>query len=216
MPTWAFDFTGRVREIHNRHIKIEKQLSEHLDDQSGQRHVLALARYLDTDEEIMLKIRYDLNPEQFDIEDLKESREDADMMFLHEADGVENVYAIHHGPRYITHVTQPAGQEMPYPDGWADFPITSRVPGDDDVAEISGELTHLRQNGKVFYTQDQGALRYDVQNDKLYFVDFTHMSLIDPNYGNWTSITPDTTFVTGFNLWSHSHLRRAKEIAKIK
>ncbi|XHG03716.1 hypothetical protein AWENTII_007009 [Aspergillus wentii] len=140
MPTCAFDFTGRVREIHNRHVKIEKQLSEHLDDQSGQRHVLALARYLDTDEEIMLKIRYDLNPEQFDIEDLKESREDADMMFLHEADGVENVYAIHHGPRYITYVTQPAGQEMPYPDGWADFLITSRVPGD-DVAEISGELT---------------------------------------------------------------------------
>lgn len=57
--SWAFDFTGRIRKINKRPVKIEKQLKEIEDPRYSQRHVMALAQYLGGDQEpIMLKIRY--------------------------------------------------------------------------------------------------------------------------------------------------------------
>lgn len=59
-PFWAFNFTGRTRKIEKRPIKIEKQLTEIDDPEYSQRHVMALAQYLDGEQEpIMLKIRYE-------------------------------------------------------------------------------------------------------------------------------------------------------------
>lgn len=59
MPIWDFEFTDRLRKINQRGVKIEEQLTEFLNIRFGQRHVLTLARYLDTNEDIMLKIRYE-------------------------------------------------------------------------------------------------------------------------------------------------------------
>ena len=59
-PFWAFNFTGRTRKIEKRPIKIKKQLTEIDDPEYSQRHVMALAQYLDGEQEpIMLKIRYE-------------------------------------------------------------------------------------------------------------------------------------------------------------
>lgn len=59
MPPWAFDFTDRFGPIGDRTVLIEKQLTEITDLKFAQRHVLALARYMDNGEEIMLKIRHE-------------------------------------------------------------------------------------------------------------------------------------------------------------
>lgn len=57
-PRWNYDFTGRGRHIKKRPVQFEKQLTEVLFPTYAQQHVLTLARYLDTDEAIMVKIRY--------------------------------------------------------------------------------------------------------------------------------------------------------------
>ena len=59
MAPWAFDFTDRFGPIGDRTVLIEKQLTEITDHKFAQRHVLALARYMDNGEEIMLKIRHE-------------------------------------------------------------------------------------------------------------------------------------------------------------
>ena len=57
---FAFNFTGRIRKIDKRPIKIEKQLTEIHAPRYSQRHVMALGQYLDGNQEpIMLKIRYE-------------------------------------------------------------------------------------------------------------------------------------------------------------
>ncbi|ODM19552.1 hypothetical protein SI65_04536 [Aspergillus cristatus] len=61
MP-WAFDLSNKQGLIDDQPIRIEKQLTEVADLKYGQRHVLALAHNMDTGDEIILKIRYDLNP----------------------------------------------------------------------------------------------------------------------------------------------------------
>lgn len=58
-PRWNYDFTGRDRHIKKRPVQFEKQLTEVLFPSYAQQHVLTLARYLDTDEPIMVKIRYE-------------------------------------------------------------------------------------------------------------------------------------------------------------
>ncbi|KAI9925068.1 hypothetical protein MW887_006476 [Aspergillus wentii] len=172
MPIWDFESTIGLRKINQRSVKIEEQLIESLNIRFGQRHVLTLARYLDTNEDIMLKIRYDVNSKSFNIEDPKATRGKVDVMFIREVEAVEAVHTINHGPRYIDHATQPAGQTFPYPDGWADLLVMSRVPGN-NVAEIADQLSfeqlesirqkpavileHLRKNGKGLYEQDPAS-----------------------------------------------------------
>lgn len=56
----AYDFNNRILEMKNeRPILIEEQLTEVTDQKFGQRHILALARYMDNEEEIMVKIRHE-------------------------------------------------------------------------------------------------------------------------------------------------------------
>lgn len=59
MPEWKFDLTGRVRTIHGRPIRIQEQLTELSDPRYSERQVLTLARYMDTNQPIMLKIHYE-------------------------------------------------------------------------------------------------------------------------------------------------------------
>ncbi|XHG08597.1 hypothetical protein AWENTII_011688 [Aspergillus wentii] len=182
MPKWAFDFTGRTPIIEDRPIKIEKQLTEETIGMFGQRQVLTLARYMDTNQPVMVKIRYDLNPKHFNLQNPKQVRKDAKEDFMNEWEGVETVQKIGHGPEYIDHFMQKARPSFPYPNGKVYFLILSRVPGE-NVAEIYKELSfeqlesirrqiayileHMRQDDWALSEQDPNFLRYDREQDKL-------------------------------------------------
>ncbi|OJJ31244.1 hypothetical protein ASPWEDRAFT_176334 [Aspergillus wentii DTO 134E9] len=220
MPEWSFDFTSRIRKINKRPIKVEKQLREDTCDSFGVRHVLTLARYLDTDEEVMLKIRYDLDPKTYDIEDVEENREEVEQDFWNEIDGVNIVHEIGHGPGYIDHVSQPAGPRFPYPNGWVDFIVMSRVPGEnlediyrglsrDQLESIREQLAfifeHMRQNCAALGIQNPRFLQYDRQNDKVYIVDFSSLCIIDPSHPSSKPITVNDAWVLEFGMWPKSH-----------
>ena len=59
MPNWIFDMKDIVLTVTNRHIQIEEQLNEVEWEDLKQRHVLAVGRYMDTRERVLLKIRYE-------------------------------------------------------------------------------------------------------------------------------------------------------------
>jgi hypothetical protein len=74
-----------------------------------------------------------LRPESFGIRDqeyLQTMRERADDDYLEEVKLVEDVAEIGHGPAYLAHVTQRAGDMFPYPDGTVNFIIMTRVSGE--------------------------------------------------------------------------------------
>ncbi|RHZ62615.1 hypothetical protein CDV55_104452 [Aspergillus turcosus] len=227
MTDWKFDLTGRVRTILGRPIRIEEQLSELDDERYSERQVLTLARYMDTDEPIMLKIRYELRtdsfwglrPKNYGItgkEYLETIRQRADDDYLEEIKLVEDVEEIGHGPAYLAHASQRAGEMFPYPDGAVNFIIMTRVPGE-NVARIFETLSyeqlesirrqlafileHMRQRWFVLSTQSPHFLRYDRATDKLYIVDYTYMHVTDPNHDRCKPITVDSMFVLAFDIW---------------
>jgi len=59
MSTWALDLTGFVRNINDRDIQIEEQLTETTVNEFAQRHVLSLVRCLDANEPIVLEVCYE-------------------------------------------------------------------------------------------------------------------------------------------------------------
>jgi hypothetical protein len=63
MPTWMFDFTGRIEKLRrggqSKDIIIEEQLTEVENEFNAQRYALVLARRLDSGHRVMLKIRYE-------------------------------------------------------------------------------------------------------------------------------------------------------------
>ncbi|RHZ65507.1 uncharacterized protein CDV56_107707 [Aspergillus thermomutatus] len=219
MSDWRFDLTNRVRIIWGRPIRIEEQLTEVPDPRYAEIQVLTLARYEDTNEPIMLKIRYELRPESFDIRDqayLQTMRERAQEDYLEEVKLVEDVEEIGHGPAYLSHVTQRAGEMFPYPDGIVNFIIMSRVPGE-NVARIfltlsnqqlesirrqlAITLEHMRQRMFVLAHQSPHFLQYDRATDKLYIVDFSYMSFTNPDDPRSQPITIDHMYVLGFDIW---------------
>ena len=54
-----FDMKDIVLTVTNRHIQIEEQLNEVEWEDLKQRHVLAVGRYMDTRERVLLEIRYE-------------------------------------------------------------------------------------------------------------------------------------------------------------
>lgn len=84
-----------------------------------------------------------LRPESFGITDpeyLRVMRQWADQHYLEEIKLVEDVEEIDHGPKYLTHATQMAGEMFPYPDGEVNFIVMTRVPGE-NVAHIFRTLS---------------------------------------------------------------------------
>lgn len=61
-----------------------------------------------------------LDPEDFDIDDPKTTREQAAQNFLDEIDFVDAIADIGHGLRYVNHITNLTGKGFPYP-GKVDF-----------------------------------------------------------------------------------------------
>ncbi|GFF95207.1 hypothetical protein IFM53868_07905 [Aspergillus udagawae] len=225
MPDWRFDLTNRVRIILGRPILIEEQLTELPDPRYSERQVLTLARYTDTDEPVMLKIRYELRPESFGIRDpeyLPVMRQWAQEHYLEEVKLVEDVEEIGHGPAYLAHATQRAGEMFPYPDGTVNFIVMTRVPGDnvarifrtlskDQLESIRRQLAfileHMQQRWFVLSVQSPHFLRYDKANNKLYIIDYSYMTFADPNDPDSLPITVDDMYVLAFDIWRGSEFK---------
>ncbi|ODM19551.1 hypothetical protein SI65_04535 [Aspergillus cristatus] len=97
----------------------------------------------------MVKIRYDLPPDDFDLGVLQEREEQATLEFLNEVKLVEDFEEIGHGPAYIDHVSQSAWSFSPYHGGNVHFIIMSRVLGkslyDVHMNVTDDEFESLRQ-----------------------------------------------------------------------
>ncbi|OKL59377.1 hypothetical protein UA08_05247 [Talaromyces atroroseus] len=129
MAHWKYDFTGRttpamIRQTPNGRIDvsfcIDEQISEAENTCPAQRHVVAFAHRVGTNNTYMLKIRYDLNPDYFEIDDKKEWREACDYHYLVELDVVRAACDAGHGPSLIDWGTTKQGPDMPYPNGLMD------------------------------------------------------------------------------------------------
>jgi hypothetical protein len=60
LEPWDYDFTDRILNVGgSRRLLIEKQLIEVFEHRMGQRQVLTLARDVNSQEALMLKIRYE-------------------------------------------------------------------------------------------------------------------------------------------------------------
>ncbi|BCR88144.1 uncharacterized protein ACHE_40708S [Aspergillus chevalieri] len=197
---YYMDFTGKIISTGDKRYFVEKQLNEVINPQLAQCHVLTLAYDMETSNPVMIKIRYDLNPEPFDIHDPSSHKEITDEDFLDEVKCIWYLSLLGHGPRYIKYVTASASAEFPYPEGRVFFLVTDRVPGE-NVDEIRGELSDaqvesigvqlgyildraLGQMNILLYDQDPNCLRYDMQNGKLYFIDLSYMCFGHPKDAN--------------------------------
>ena len=75
-------------------------------------------------------IEQEEDPDDSEPDDPNEVREAAAQDFLYEVDAVDTVNIIGHGPKLLTYISQPQGPRLPYPKGWVDFIVMSRVPGE--------------------------------------------------------------------------------------
>ncbi|EAW13702.1 uncharacterized protein ACLA_044220 [Aspergillus clavatus NRRL 1] len=229
MPIHAFDLSGRGRYINGRPVGIDKQLTEELDPRFAQRSVLALATYVDTNEPVTLRIRYDLNPAPFgytDPDEIRQVRERARFQFIEEIRATEEVGDIGHGASYLDHCVQKAGSPFPYPEGTVYFFVMTRVPGekilpilndltDGQLEDVRKQLTfileRMRQCGFLLFQPNPDFLRYDRANEKLYLIDFAYISFTDPDVPDSLPITADSAWVLSFGLWRPFQLTEVED-----
>ncbi|QKX54852.1 uncharacterized protein TRUGW13939_01941 [Talaromyces rugulosus] len=228
MSTWKFDFTGRIEKLRrggqSKDMIIEEQLTKVENDFNAQRYALVLARRLDSGRRVLLKIRYDLNPRGFDIDDLQENRELCDDEYLGELETVKIVNSINHGPALLDWYTKRQSEDMPYPQkGIMDVYIMDLVPGEnvDDIFEdlewehlriIRAQLTYiletLRIQGRILDEQHPRFLNYNKKAKKLYFFDFSFCSEIPlDELDMYDPITQYDDWVLAFNIWPDEMLR---------
>ncbi|PWY86626.1 hypothetical protein BO94DRAFT_575665 [Aspergillus sclerotioniger CBS 115572] len=185
---WACSLEGRVFEIDGRTVKIEEQFSEVLDRELGQRHVLAKCRNTLTQVSFFLKIRYEMNPKDFDFDDHKEILEIAEQHYCHETEPVELLGNKELGLKYIAHETQDQPEWMPYPGGYIDF-LVLRTPLGQKVDDIQHLLTDKQLHASY--------LNYDSTTDKLYLIDLEGLAYIN----SATSVVVDEESPQGsFNI----------------
>lgn len=135
---WSFSFRDRVFDIAGEDFKVVKQLTEEDDEELGQRKVQAIARRLD--QKYLLKIRYQLDPKDCDLDDPKEILEFSEQDFCHEAELTQLLSTHGYGPRYHNHETQNQPEWMPFPGGYLEFIVKDFPPGE-NVDEIQFDLT---------------------------------------------------------------------------
>ncbi|KAG2419363.1 hypothetical protein HFD88_004159 [Aspergillus terreus] len=70
--------------------------------------------------------------------------------------------------------------------------------------QLARILEHMRVNGKYLTEHHPAFLQYDAAADKVYLVDFTFWTDIDPD--NSDPIDEESTEVLAFNIW-RDHLR---------
>lgn len=95
-----------------------------------------------------------MNPELFDIDDVKENEEICLNHYFLEIDTVKIVQKIGHGPEFLDYCTVTQKPNMPYPGADIDVIVMSRVPGeilgdiyerlsDTQLRSIRVQLTHI-------------------------------------------------------------------------
>ncbi|PYI05176.1 hypothetical protein BO78DRAFT_346135 [Aspergillus sclerotiicarbonarius CBS 121057] len=223
---WAFSLEGRVFDIDGRKLKIEEQLSEVLDPRFGQRHVLAKTRNIDNKRPSLLKIRYQLNPKDFDFEDPEEVLELAEQHYCHEVDATVLLAKAGLGPQYLTHETHYQPEWMPFPDGYVDLIVMKPPPGE-NVDEIQDELTDrqlasirtqlahiletMRNKSYKLIEQHPSYLNYDARTNKLYLIDLEGLGFIDPTSRTSFPVDEESPYVEAFNIWRAPYRKVEKE-----
>ncbi|PWY74514.1 hypothetical protein BO94DRAFT_227803 [Aspergillus sclerotioniger CBS 115572] len=213
---WACNLEGRIFDIAGKKLKAEKQLSEVLDERIGQRHVIANIMCINDKSSAHLKVRYELNPKHFDLDDPKEMLEIAEEHYCHEVDATKFLANARVGPRVIAIETQDQPEWMPYPGGYVDF-IVMHTPYGENIDEIRDKLTNgqldsirtqlanilekMRKKGYLLLQQHPSYLHYDVPSNKLYLTDLEALGFTDPTSSKSCPIDEQSPSVAAFNLW---------------
>ncbi|KNG86317.1 hypothetical protein ANOM_005216 [Aspergillus nomiae NRRL 13137] len=197
---WDYSLEGRVFDIEGRKLQIEEQLTESL-----------------------LKIRYELNPKDFDFEDPREVKEIAEERYCHEVEAAILLGERGLGPKYRTHETQYQEEWMPFPGGYIDFFVMQLPPGE-NVNEIQDELTNrqlesirtqlayiletMRKNGYTLVQQHPSFLNYDARTNKLYLIDLADLDFTNPETSY--PIDEESPYVEAFNIWRAPYSKSEK------
>lgn len=140
---WDFSFTGRVFDIDGKKLMVLEQLTEFLDFELGQRRVLTRVINMENNLQSLLKICYQLDPEDFDLVDSAEAEsaeELAEEHYCHEVQLTALLGERGLGPKYYHHETQFQEEWMPFSDGYIDF-LVMQIPPGENVDVIQDELT---------------------------------------------------------------------------
>ncbi|OJI88500.1 hypothetical protein ASPTUDRAFT_61120 [Aspergillus tubingensis CBS 134.48] len=213
---WDFSFRGRVFDIEGRKLKVVEQLTEFLDIEHGQRRVLTRVINLENKLESHLKIRYQLDPEDFEFDNPAEAEELAEEHYCHEVQITDLLGERGLGPKYYCHETQSQEDWMPFPNGYIDF-LVMQIPPGENVEDIQDELTDqqldsirtqlahtlefMRTKGYVLVQQHAGYLNYEARTDKLYLVDLDGLGFSDPNSSTSFPIDEESPYMEAFNIW---------------
>lgn len=96
----------------------------------------------------LLKIRYKLDPDEFDFDDPYRTERLAEQHYCHEVQAIQTLSDLGLGPTYLDgHATLVQSEWMPFPGGYMDY-IIMKPPLDQNVDEIKDEL-HDRQLGSI-------------------------------------------------------------------
>ncbi|GKZ52072.1 hypothetical protein AbraIFM66951_010672, partial [Aspergillus brasiliensis] len=117
---------------------VVEQLIEVDDEELGERKVLAIAKR--QNRKYLLKIRYQLDPEDCDLDDRDEVRKFADEDYCHEVELTQLLSRHGYGPRYHNHETHKQPEWMPFPGGYVGFIVMDFPPGE-NVDDIRDRLT---------------------------------------------------------------------------
>lgn len=139
---WQFNLEGRIMNIDGKKLKIEEQLTEVLDQQLGQRSVLAKARNIENNITSLLRMRYELNPKDFGFsaDEYEMIMEDAQDCFLLEVQAIMLLHEAGFGPQHHEYIRLNQPEWMPFPGGYTDF-IVMKIPPGENLDDIYDELT---------------------------------------------------------------------------
>ncbi|OJJ67635.1 hypothetical protein ASPBRDRAFT_660910 [Aspergillus brasiliensis CBS 101740] len=208
---WDFNFRGRVFDIDGKKLKVVKQLTEFLDFELGQRRVLTKVKNMGNNLESLLKIRYQLDPGEFDFDDPADAEELAEEHYCHEVQLTALLGKRGLGPKYYKHETQFQEDWMPFPDGYIDF-LVMQIPPGENVDDIQDELTD-EQLGKGYklVQQHPGYLNYEARTNKLYLVDLDALGFSDPDSSTSFPIDEESPYVEAFNIWREPYSKHEQE-----
>ncbi|PCG90354.1 Hypothetical protein PENO1_099550 [Penicillium occitanis (nom. inval.)] len=190
---WAYGWEDRVIKVQGADIKIETQLTD-----------------VKTNQPLMLKITYDLNPKNPPIiDDVGETVRVPYRHVCFEADLIDLVHSIGHGPQLLKFTKSKQNEWMPYPGGQINYKVMTRVPGADvdkirdnlsarERQSIRSQLAKILEavadKNRVLRTVDLSFLRY--------LVDLTHWAYQIVQ----DEITVYSPFVLESGLWTDADL----------
>ncbi|KAH8430854.1 uncharacterized protein LDX57_008518 [Aspergillus melleus] len=151
-----FSLEGRIITLEGRKLKIEEQLTEVLDQRMGQRNVLVKTRNIESNIRSLIKMRYQLNPEDFEFvgNDNVEIMKIAWEHFCNEVQAAKLLGEAGLGPQYVDNLSRVQPKWMAFPGGYVDFLVMKPASGenldaileeltDRQLASIRTQLAHI-------------------------------------------------------------------------